>query len=38
MSISPDASVIVASDSTHELCSGAHNIIKVIGQVTSLPL
>lgn len=34
--ISPDAPVIVASDSTHELHSGAHKIIKVIGQVTSL--
>lgn len=35
--VSPEAPVIVASDSTHELHSGAHKIIKVIGQVTSLP-
>lgn len=35
--ISPDAPVNVASDSTNELHSGAHKIIKVLGQVTSLP-
>lgn len=35
--ISPDAPVIVASDSVHELHSGAHEIIKVKGQGTSLP-
>lgn len=35
--ISPDAPLIVASDSVHELHSGAHEIITVKGQGTSLP-
>lgn len=35
--ISPDAPVIVASDSMHELHSEAHKTIKVIGRGTSLP-